>query len=215
MPTKRSSRKNPPNLSAAQMESPETLSPDELATRRANIDAEVAERTLRQGHDLLMQGARLLAQRRSGEAAEKLEGAAILLPDNVDVAINLAGAYILQRRYDKAVALLERASELSPDNAMVWVNLAAAHLGRLELSGPQQQAQAINAYHRALQLDPSAPNVHYNLGLIYKDRKEWTEAQTQFRRALEVNPGDDDARHWLEWLSARDSANRESVNSEQ
>ena len=166
------------------------------------MDAEVAERTLRQGHDLLMQGARLLAQRRPGEAAEKLEGAAILLPDNVDVAINLAGAYILQRRYDKAVALLERASELSPDNAMVWVNLAAAYLGRLELSGPQQQAQAISAYHRALQLDPSAPNVHYNLGLIYKDRKEWTAAQTQFRRALEVNPGDDDARHWLEWLAS-------------
>lgn len=154
-----------------------------------------------------MQGTHLLSQQRPGEAAEKLERAARLLPGNVDVAINLAGAYILQRRYSKAVPLLERASELAPDNAMIWVNLAAAHLGRLELSGPQQQAQAIAAYHQALRIDPYTPNVHYNLGLIHKDRRDWAEAQTQFRRALEVNPGDDDARYWLGWLATLDESN--------
>ena len=88
----------------------------------------------------------------------------------------------------------------------VWINLAAAHLGRLELSGPQQQERAIAAYERALQLDPGAPNVHYNLGLIYKDRRDWPRAQAQFRRALEVNPDDDDARYWLDQLATLEAA---------
>jgi tetratricopeptide (TPR) repeat protein len=203
---KRTSRKNPSSLSAAQKESPEALTPDELAERRALREAEAAERSLRQGRDLLTQGTLLLSQRRPGEAAEKLERAASLLPDDVDVAINLAGAYILQGRYSKAVPVLERAAELSPGNAMIWVNLAAARLGRIELSGPQQQSQAIAAYHQALRIDPVAPNVNYNLGLIHKDRREWAEAQAQFRRALEVNPGDDDARHWLDRLATLEGA---------
>ena len=135
MTAKRSSRKNPPSFSPAQLESPETLPPDELAERRARMEAEATERNRRLGHELLMEGARLLSQRRPGEAAERLEKAATLLPDNVDVAINLAGAHILQRRYNKALPILERASDLAPTNAMVWINLAAAHLGRLELSG--------------------------------------------------------------------------------
>ncbi len=193
MTAKRSSRKNPPNFSATQMQSPETLPPDELAERRARMETEATERNRRLGHDLLMEGARLLSQRRPAEAAERLEKAATLLPDDVDVAINLAGAHILQRRYNKAVPILERASDLAPTNAMVWINLAAAHLGRLELSGSEQQERAIAAYERALELDPGAPHVHYNLGLIYKDRNDWSRAQAQFRQALEVNPADDDA----------------------
>ena len=215
MAAKRSSSKNPPKFSPAQLESPETLSPDEVAERRARMEAEAAERNHRLGHELLMEGARLLSQRRPGEAAEKLEKAATLLPDNVDVAINLAGAHILQRRYNKALPILERASDLAPTNAMVWVNLAAAHLGRLELSGSQQQERAIAAYERALQLDPRAPHVHYNLGLIYKDRNDWPRAQAQFRQALEVNPADADAQYWLDQLATLEAANREAVDSEQ
>jgi tetratricopeptide (TPR) repeat protein len=174
---------------------------DELAAQRAEIEAETARRRRQEGLDLLGEGARLLAQNRPGEAASRLEQAAALLPEDPDVAINLGGAYVLQRRYNKAVALLEQASLAAPDNAMVWTNLAAAYLGSLELSGPQQQSKAIAAYERALQIDPAAPNVHYNLGLIYNDRQERTQAAYWFTRALEVNPGDRDARQWLARLA--------------
>ena len=155
MAAKRSSRKNSPSFSPAQLESPETLPPDELAERRARMEAEATERNRRLGHELLREGARLLSQRRPGEAAERLEKAATLLPDDVDVAINLAGAHILQRHYNKALPILERATDLAPTNAMVWINLAAAHLGRLELSGAQQQERAIAAYDGLWNLIPA------------------------------------------------------------
>ncbi len=172
-----------------------------LAVQRAEIEAEAARRRRQQGIDLLSEGARLLAQNRPGEAATRLEQAAALLPGDPDVAINLGGAYVLQRRYNKAVAVLEQASLQTPDNAMVWTNLAAAYLGSLELSGPQQQSKAIAAYERALQADPAAPNVYYNLGLIYHDRQERAQAQYWFTRALEANPDDRDARQWLARLA--------------
>lgn len=198
---KRPSGSKTPQLSPSQRQSPDTMPAEELAAQRAEIEAEAARRRRQQGNELLGEGARLLAQNRPGEAAARLERAASLLPDDPDVAINLGGAYVLQRRYNKAVAVLERASRATPDNAMVWTNLAAAYLGSLELSGPQQQSKAIEAYERALQVDPAAPNVHYNLGLIYNDRQEHTQARLWFTRALEIDPGDRDARQWLARLT--------------
>lgn len=145
----------------------------------------------------LNQSASLLSQNRPGEAVKILLPLYQQRPGDPDVAINLGGAYILQRKWEKAARLLERATEANPDNAMLWTNLAAAYLGRLEVSGPRQQERAIGAYERALALDPKAPNVHYHLGLIYKDRNELMRASAFFQRALEINPADRDARLWL------------------
>lgn len=202
---KQSSQK-PPRLSASQVQSPVTLPAAELAQRRAEIEAQSAEQARQRGHELLAEGARLLSQRRPGEATTTLQEAAVLLPDSVEVAINLGGAFILQHRYRQAVPVLERASQLAPDNPMVWTNLAAAYLGRLETSGPQQQLQAIRAYEQALAIDPQAPNIDYNLGLIYQDRRDWSQARRHFQRALQVNPHDADAQQWLGKLDRLEAA---------
>ena len=151
-------------------------------------------------YELLNKGARLLYQHRPGEAILVLEEAYALDPENVDVAINLGGAYVMQGRFSKAVPVLEAASRQAPNNSMVWTNLAAAYLGRLELSSQEMQDKAIAAFERALQVNPSAPNVNYNLGLIYKERGDLERAFAHFWRALEINPNDRDARFWLDWI---------------
>lgn len=152
----------------------------------------------------LRESAWLLQKNQAQEAADKLAELYAIAPTNVDVAINLGGAYILLHKWNRAVDVLSRAAELHPENVMVWTNLAAAHLGPLELAGPQQQERAIVAYERALALDPRVPNVHYSLGLIHKDRRDWPAAAASFRRALEVNPADRDARYWVDWLNQQE-----------
>lgn len=149
---------------------------------------------------ILMESARYLQQNEPKEAETLLEPLYEADPTNLDVAINLGGAYILQRKWNKAVDVLSAAAEAHPDNAMLWTNLAAAELGRLETAGPQHQEKAIAAYQRALEADPKAPNVHYHLGLIHKERGELDEAAELFRQALAVNPADQDARLWLEQI---------------
>lgn len=149
----------------------------------------------------LAESAWLLRMNQPQAALEKLLPLYEQAPTHPDVALNLGGAYILMAKWRKAEQVLSKAAELHADNAMIWVNLAAAHLGRLELSGPQQQERAIRAYQRALEIDPKAPNVHYHLGLIYKERGELAQAIEWFRAALEVNPADQDASYWIERLS--------------
>jgi protein O-GlcNAc transferase len=146
---------------------------------------------------LVGEGARLLEAKRPGEAIVKLTEAWDLDPQNVAVAINLGGAYILQGKHECAIPVLEAASILEPDNVMVWSNLAAAYLGKLPLATSEHQEKAIEAYEQALALDTQAPHVHYNLGLIYLERDEPLRAASHFYSALETDPNDRDARYWL------------------
>ncbi len=174
--------------------------PDE---QPADWDATPEERAAR-ARTLVGEGARLLAERRPGEAVAKLSEARELDPMNVPAALNLGGAYILQGKYRLAAPVLEAASMLEPDNAMIWTNLAAAYLGKLPFSSAEDQDRAIQAYERALGLDPAAPHVHYNLGLIYLERNDRPRAAAQFEKALQVDPADRDARMYLDKLQRGD-----------
>jgi Flp pilus assembly protein TadD len=157
---------------------------------------------------LVGEGARLLAAKRPAEAIVKLAEAWDLDAQNVAVAINLGGAYILQGKHERAIPVLETASLLEPDNAMVWSNLAAAYLGKLPLATPERLQRAIDAYERALALDARAPHVHYNLGLTYLERGEPLRASSCFHGALETDPSDRDARYWLDKIESGAQAGR-------
>lgn len=159
-------------------------------------------------------GARLLHQNRPGEAVELLEPLYQQAPTQPDLAINLGGAYILQRKWDRAVRVLQKAAEANPSNVMLWINLGAAQLGNIQTAGPRQQERAIRAYERALALDPKAPNVHYHLGLIYKDRGDFAQAVVAFQRALEVLPSDKDARYWLQQIAQRQAAGQDTTTGD-
>jgi len=161
--------------------------------------------TRERARQLLNEGAELLRQQRPGEAADQLERAWQLDPTLIEVAINLGGAYVMQGRHAEAVAVLEKASRTDPDNVMIWINLAAAYLGLLETSDNAGQLKAIAAFERALTLDPEAPSVNYNLGLIYKQRGETERAAAHFWRALDVDPSDNDARIRLRQLGYEDA----------
>jgi tetratricopeptide (TPR) repeat protein len=147
-----------------------------------------------------------LASRRPGEAVIKLLEARELDPHNVAAAINLGGAYILQGRYSQAIPVLEEAVRLAPDNVMAWTNLAASYLGKLPLASRERQDQAIRAYEQALAIDPRAPNVHYNLGLIYLERGDKLQASAHFYKALETDPNDRDAQYWLDKIRRGDES---------
>ncbi|MCA9937867.1 MAG: tetratricopeptide repeat protein [Anaerolineales bacterium] len=144
----------------------------------------------RRGTELLMQG-------NHDEAVASLEQAYELDQAHSQAALNLSGAYILTKQFKRAVAVLERLSQREPDNPVVWQNLGAAYLGNPILATDNMQQQAIDAFRRALDLNPAAPNVAYNLGLVHRDRREYGEATFWFRRAVQTNPNDDDARQLL------------------
>lgn len=151
--------------------------------------------------ELLERGTKALQRGQVSTATQFLEQAHKLDPHNPDLLLNLSGAYILSKKFKQAVEVLEPLSDRQPSNPMVWTNLGAAYLGNPVLATDEKQQRAIGAFKLAITLDPKAPNVAYNLGLIYRDRQEKEEAIHWFEQALKVNPKDKDARRYIEQLS--------------
>lgn len=160
-----------------------------------------AEETKRFNH-FLRRGSAYLQDGKPEEATRLLEKAYKMDPDNFDVALNLSGAYILTKQFKLAVPILESLSEGNPQNVMVWTNLGAAYLGNPVLARDAQQQLAISAFAKAYELNPATPNVAYNLGLVYRDRKEMNTAVSWFKRAVQANPNDQDARRLIERLES-------------
>jgi tetratricopeptide (TPR) repeat protein len=150
-------------------------------------------------------GTNLLEQGRVREAIPYLERAHQLDLDSVPALINLGGAYVMAGRHREAIPLLEAARDREPTDAMIWINLGAAYLGNPTIATPEQQMRAIAAFEQALELNPAAPSVHYNLGLIFLDRGETDLALAAFHQAVQVNPFDRDAYHWLRKIKAVNS----------
>lgn len=153
---------------------------------------------------LLRTGTSLLKEGKASDALPYLKEAHSLNSDNFDAAFNLSGALILTGKFSKAVPILERLSEREPGNAMVWTNLGAAYLGNPVLAVSRHQKKAISAFKRALEIDPEATSVAYNIGLIYRDRDETEEAIYWFREAVKADPRDQDARRILARLTAEE-----------
>lgn len=74
------------------------------------------------------------------------------------------------------------------------------------------EEKAIECYKRVIQLDPDNSSCHYNIGLIYKYRKDWGMSFEFNRKACELNPEDEStlwnlgiaATAMRDWTTARD-----------
>ena len=164
--------------------------PDDSERLQAQLRRMSEEQFRRQ----MRQAANLLSGGNARDAIPLLERCYDLYPDDVNVLTNLGGAFILAGKHQRAVPLLEKATQIAPDNPNVWSNLAAAYLGKLVTSTRAKQERALEAYRRVIEIDAAYPNVHYNMGLIYVDRRDWDSAYDAFTRAIKSNPHDDDAK---------------------
>ena len=142
-------------------------------------------------------GTELLRRGRPEQATSYLERAQKIDANDFDVNLNLSGAYILTKKFRQAVPILENLRDNHPENEMVWTNLGAAYLGNPVLARPEEQLLAISAFEKAYELNPLTPNVAYNLGLIFRDRRNFNQAAKWFKVAVTTNPNDEDAKSLL------------------
>jgi len=149
---------------------------------------------------LLREGTRFLMAGDVQESLPLLLEAHERRPQHFQAALNLSGALILLKQFRRAVPLLEELSRQEPDNPTVWQNLGAAYLANPVLADEESQLRAIGAFKRAIAINPHAPNVAYNIALVYRDRGDGEQAAHWFAQALEADPDDEDARRNLQRL---------------
>ncbi len=158
------------------------------------------------------------------EVAQKIAGeirATLTLPDRVRLARRhtpdpnayLAyskGRFFWNRRTEadlkRAIRYFQQAIEKDPNYALAYDGLADCWLplGWYAYMAPSETfPYAKVAARKALALDDSLAEAHTSLAFVtlYYDR-DWTDAEREFRRAIELNPNYANGRHWYaEFLS--------------
>jgi len=67
--------------------------------------------------------------------------------------------------------------------------LTAAFKNATELTQAGKYDEAIAAYNELIAKSPSIPETQYNLGYIYRQKKDWPAAEAAYKKALELRPG--------------------------
>ncbi|MGA7990640.1 MAG: protein kinase [Thermoanaerobaculia bacterium] len=119
--------------------------------------------------------------------------------------------------YLKSLDYFKQAVQKDPDFAKGWAGLADgyAYLSFEDLEPAREvMPKAREAAQKALALDPDLAEAHTSLGIVkmYYDR-DLPGAEVEFRKAIELNPGEDFSRHWyahyLEKVQRFEEANAE------
>jgi TolB-like protein/DNA-binding winged helix-turn-helix (wHTH) protein/Tfp pilus assembly protein PilF len=110
--------------------------------------------------------------------------------------------------FDRAIEYFQRATTRDPNYAEAYAGLANTYalIGGYSLvaQGPfVEKARA--AANQALSLDPRSPDAHVALAVIAQNYDwDWTRAEAEYRRAIELDPNNATAHHWYgEFLSYR------------
>jgi tetratricopeptide (TPR) repeat protein len=124
------------------------------------------------------------------EKAERaLRAASSIDPRNVDVLYHLAQSFLGQARTDpsKRPAMareyektLEQIAAIDPTS----YRLAQIRAGVSELEG--NKAEAIRQLEELLKNDPRASGIHYALGCLYLEAREYEKARAQFQDELKL-----------------------------
>jgi tetratricopeptide (TPR) repeat protein len=116
----------------------------------------------------------------------------------------LKGRYHRSKRTEesvkKALSYFDRAIASDPTWAEGYVGVADCYnmLGYYNALSPEEAyPKSENAARKGLELDPSIAEAHAALGVVKRDYAwDWSGAEQQFQRAIELNPGCVEAYHW-------------------
>ena len=133
----------------------------------------------------------------------------------------LKGRYFWNKRtgddFRKASEFFNQAIERDPGYARAFSGLADTYalMGDWEygvLAPKEALPRAKAAAIKALELDNTLGEAHTSLAFLL-DAFDWdvTSAETEFRRAIELNPGYATAHHWYAWHLSVRGRNREAI----
>ena len=113
-------------------------------------------------------------------------------PKAHDARLNRAMVLLSQRRVDEAIRALRAAIEVKPDNPEAWFDLA----GALEIKALKSQSQArsiglnraVEAYQKALEIEPRHHRATYNIGLVLHRLKDRGGEIAMYRKCLALRP---------------------------
>ena len=108
------------------------------------------------------------------------------------------------RSLETSIRYFEQAIARQPDYALAYAGLADAYIvlgARTAVPPAEVAAKARAAARKALAIDPTAAEARTALAMVTGVYDwNWTQAEAEFRRAIDTNPSYPTARHWYAHL---------------
>jgi len=116
----------------------------------------------------------------------------------------------------KSIDYFEKALALDPKYALAYAGLADAYIvlgNNLILSPDESYPKAGEFARKALEMDGRLPEAHSSLATIKWDY-DWDSigSEKDYKKALEINPGDANAHHWYAFLLSSLGRHEEAIH---
>lgn len=142
-----------------------------------------------------------------------------LYPENREAyQLYLKGLYFREKRtekgYQKAIEHFQQALDLDPNYALAYVGLADIyHHGGITAGEPQERIPRVKAMAmKALAIDETLGEAHTALArVIWQYEWNWSAAETEFKRAIELDPNNAFAHRIYSYYLASMGRHDESV----
>jgi len=131
----------------------------------------------------------------TGEEHARLQAARSVAPEVYDLYLKgRFGRNNSKTELEKGIAYFEEAIQKDPTFAPAYVGLADAYdnLGTVFVGAPPAEARLkeISAAQKALEIDPEIVEAHVLRAHVLQRRWQWSEAESEYKRAMELNPND-------------------------
>lgn len=125
------------------------------------------------------------------EAVKALMKATDLNPSDPNAYYFLNKAYDQSlNQADEVIQRFRRFAELRPNDAQAVLDYAVSlWKGKRSDTGPAHLDQVESLLKKAIALDPSSSEAHLQLGDLYSQRKEYSQAVPEYQEALKLAPG--------------------------
>ncbi len=117
-------------------------------------------------------------------------------PNDPEHVLKLAQSYEATNKTKAAVAQYERLAELEPENSQWHIKLGSLYKNHpkesrktgngTEVSNTEQSAKSIDAYGRAIQLEPNSYQLYDLLAQTYLNSAQISQTEETYRRALDA-----------------------------
>ena len=116
------------------------------------------------------------------QAVEAYNKAIELRPFYADAHVGLGDARAAKGETDAAIAAYQKALVFNPVNPKVYLSL-----GKIYYSEKGLYYESVNAYKKAIELDPQLVEARMGLGEVYEEKGLYKEAVDEYKRVIEVD----------------------------